>query len=112
MKSTAIILITATLSACTVSRGSFVPITAAHPASLEAEEAEIADPGRVLAASAHSAVEHDASQAEVPPSHARYVCPMHADVVSDLPGNCPRCGMALKEQKPQANQEEHVHDHH
>ena len=24
-----------------------------------------------------------------------YVCPMHEEVVSDAPGNCPRCRMAL-----------------
>ena len=29
----------------------------------------------------------------------QYTCPMHSDVVSDKPGNCPRCGMALVEKK-------------
>lgn len=24
-----------------------------------------------------------------------YVCPMHPEVTSDKPGNCPKCGMAL-----------------
>jgi len=24
-----------------------------------------------------------------------YTCPMHSDVVSDQPGNCPKCGMKL-----------------
>lgn len=28
---------------------------------------------------------------------AKYVCPMHADVQSDKPGECPKCGMTLKE---------------
>jgi hypothetical protein len=28
---------------------------------------------------------------------ATYTCPMHLDVVSDRPGKCPRCGMALVE---------------
>lgn len=27
--------------------------------------------------------------------HQQYICPMHADVVSAKPGNCPKCGMAL-----------------
>jgi hypothetical protein len=25
-----------------------------------------------------------------------YTCPMHAEVTSDTPGKCPKCGMALK----------------
>jgi protein-arginine kinase activator protein McsA len=28
---------------------------------------------------------------------AKYVCPMHADVQSDKPGECPKCGMTLKQ---------------
>ncbi len=26
---------------------------------------------------------------------ATYTCPMHPEVNSDKPGNCPKCGMAL-----------------
>ena len=29
----------------------------------------------------------------------KYTCPMHTEVVSDKPGNCPKCGMALVEKK-------------
>ena len=29
---------------------------------------------------------------------AKYVCPMHPDVQSDKPGECPKCGMTLKSQ--------------
>jgi Cu+-exporting ATPase len=31
-----------------------------------------------------------------PPAGATYTCPMHPEVVSDRPGSCPKCGMALE----------------
>jgi len=40
---------------------------------------------------------HDHSKMEM--SKKEYACPMHADVKSDKPGECPKCGMALVEQK-------------
>jgi hypothetical protein len=30
---------------------------------------------------------------------SRYTCPMHAEVVQDKPGSCPKCGMKLVEKK-------------
>nr|WP_277870085.1 MULTISPECIES: copper-translocating P-type ATPase [Thiomonas] len=33
---------------------------------------------------------------------ARYTCPMHPEVVSDSPGACPKCGMALEPVMPAA----------
>jgi Cu+-exporting ATPase len=29
-------------------------------------------------------------------AHVEYVCPMHPEVISDRPGPCPKCGMALE----------------
>ena len=29
----------------------------------------------------------------------QYTCPMHPEVVSDIPGNCPKCGMTLVPKK-------------
>src|SRR5438128_12464353 len=50
----------------------------------------------------------------------KYTCPMHPEVVTDRPGNCPKCGMKLvpkKEEtkaKPKSNaRESHdMHQHH
>ena len=35
------------------------------------------------------------------PSAGAYVCPMHPEVVSDSPGDCPKCGMALERRVPE-----------
>ena len=29
-------------------------------------------------------------------SGAKYTCPMHSQIISDRPGSCPICGMALE----------------
>ncbi len=43
-----------------------------------------------------------------PPPAARpggeYTCPMHPEVVSDRPGSCPLCGMALEPREPSAEE--------
>src|SRR5437764_11512373 len=31
-----------------------------------------------------------------PGTQVEYTCPMHPEVVSDRPGSCPKCGMALE----------------
>jgi len=34
------------------------------------------------------------------PATAEWTCPMHPEIVSDKPGNCPKCGMALEPKMP------------
>ena len=43
---------------------------------------------------------------------AKYTCPMHPEVISDEPGKCPKCGMALvpARSKPTIARSEHEHD--
>src|SRR6516162_10101532 len=44
-----------------------------------------------------SARHHPLDQRDRPlPNVGKYTCPMHPEVVSDQPGDCPKCGMALE----------------
>jgi Cu+-exporting ATPase len=54
-----------------------------------------ADPGRYLKGTPSP---HHMDEAPAPPAgaHVEYVCPMDPEVVSDKPGACPKCGMALE----------------
>jgi len=47
----------------------------------------------------HSCCGHDKSHDAAAPSLAKsgqWTCPMHPEVISDTPGDCPKCGMALE----------------
>jgi len=90
------------LSACATAGGRFAPIGPEHPASASAPEVPITDPSSVLRASGSAG--HGAH------AHVTYVCPMHPDVTSDAPGNCPKCGMQLAP-RPEEASEEHQHAH-
>ena len=39
----------------------------------------------------------------------KYVCPMHPEVQSDKPGNCPKCGMALEPSRPAAQKQKVIY---
>ncbi len=71
--------------------GSAPPPSASHPASPSAPEgtAYVAPAATPTAAASH---EH-ASEGVV------YTCPMHPEVTSDKPGQCPKCGMNLVPKK-------------
>ena len=42
----------------------------------------------------------------MPPAAPKYVCPMHPEIVRDLPGSCPICGMGLEANIVQLGEEE------
>jgi FtsP/CotA-like multicopper oxidase with cupredoxin domain len=45
--------------------------------------------------------EMDLAEPPLPPEvSVTYVCPMHAEVISDEPGRCPKCGMKLMPAQP------------
>ncbi|HKI17342.1 MAG TPA: heavy metal translocating P-type ATPase, partial [Isosphaeraceae bacterium] len=52
------------------------------------------DPQRYLAPKAD--IPAQAASTAAPASGGKYTCPMHPEVVSDRPGSCPICGMALE----------------
>ncbi|WP_042246695.1 heavy metal translocating P-type ATPase [Paracoccus sp. PAMC 22219] len=41
-----------------------------------------------------------AGQKKAAPANAQYTCPMHPEIVRDVPGDCPICGMALEPMLP------------
>src|SRR5437773_2254676 len=59
-----------------------------------------ADPAKYLAGQRDEMHAAKAPETRLPTaaSHSpvRYICPMDPDVVSDRPGACPKCGMALE----------------
>ena len=89
-----------------------------HPASPAAAEAPMPRPSNVLDVGGSSAPanppppkasdsphEPHGEGAKAPPAAPAtlYTCPMHPEVVSAKPGQCPKCGMALV---PRKNAEE------
>ncbi len=53
--------------------------------------------------------QHDHHQAAVPESELagqQYTCPMHPEIIRDVPGNCPKCGMTLEPRTSTLEQEQ------
>jgi Cu+-exporting ATPase len=57
----------------------------------------VAEPARYL---------KPAEPVEQPAAGARYTCPMHPEIVRDVPGHCPICGMALEPLMPMLDDDE------
>ncbi len=67
-------------------------------------------PGTVATLASAEELNRDGIEISAPSAVAKYVCPMHAEVVSDKPGECPKCKMKLV-QKPKAGTSS-GHQHH
>ena len=98
------LLVAALMLVVGCSDGALLPARAAtdpsNPAAPEVpftpgDHAASSAPGRP--ADAPSPHQHGAADAPSTPGSSAvvYVCPMHADVVRDAPGTCPKCGMTL-----------------
>lgn len=93
------------LAACAAHRAP-LGLPAGHPADADVPGIAVLGGAAAPAVAAPTAPVAPAAPAasEKP---AKYVCPMHADVVSDAPGKCPKCGMALRLVKDKAAPAEH-----
>jgi Cu+-exporting ATPase len=47
----------------------------------------------------------DGKTAEPARPGTKYTCPMHPEIVQDVPGSCPKCGMALEPMTPTGDEE-------
>lgn len=54
----------------------------------------------VFASHSPTAVSDTTKTKKVKPVKVQYTCTMHPEVLSDKPGKCPKCGMALVKKEP------------
>ncbi len=69
-------------------------------------EAFLKPKGEAAALSAPTKTEAPAAPSSAPIPGTRYICPMDPEVLSDRPGACPICGMALELETPVAEEAE------
>jgi hypothetical protein len=93
---TFVILTISTFLGC--ASGTVAPASAGHPASPSTSEGVVAAAETAEVHAGHAVVE----SASEPLSATGYTCPMHPDVTSEKPGQCPKCGMNLVPNKKDA----------
>jgi RND family efflux transporter MFP subunit len=68
-----------------------------HDQSMSPKEETEESPGRHVPEPTKDHSGHEMKEDK--PAGKQYTCPMHPEVVSDSPGDCPKCGMHLVEKK-------------
>ena len=102
MKLALALLLTGVLLSGCASTHHPVTLSASHPASAQAEEAPFLHSKHLAGADPISSRSKARLAGDAVPAPSRqqmsdglYVCPMHPEVQSNKPAQCPKCGMAL-----------------
>ncbi len=100
----AVVLVVASLAGGCAD-GTLPPVTSlADPSNPAAKEALFTPAPAMFGAAPADAASTAA------PGEVVYVCPMHSQIVRDVPGTCPVCGMTLVP-RPRPAPAPHVHEH-
>jgi len=95
-----IIVLTCALGPAACADGTLPQRTVQHPGDPNASEGYAAAPLTIAEEGQHERPGNAGREGEA----AAYTCPMHAEVVSAVPGSCPRCGMKLVPQPARPKQ--------